>query len=46
MDLVFRSLGDLAGLAPYTQRPMFVSPATTAVMDDTCGNLSQIASMP
>jgi catechol 2,3-dioxygenase-like lactoylglutathione lyase family enzyme len=30
----------------FTQPPMTMGPATTAVFDDTCGNLIQIASMP
>ena len=30
----------------FTQAPMTMGPVTTAVLDDTCGNLIQIASMP
>lgn len=30
----------------FTQPPMPMGPVTTAVLDDTCGNLIQIASMP
>ena len=30
----------------FTQPPMAMGPVTTAVLDDTCGNLIQIASMP
>ena len=30
----------------FTQAPMTMGPVTTAVFDDTCGNLIQIASMP
>jgi catechol 2,3-dioxygenase-like lactoylglutathione lyase family enzyme len=30
----------------FTQPPMSMGPVTTAVLDDTCGNLIQIASMP
>ena len=30
----------------FTQEPMTMGPVTTAVLDDTCGNLIQIASMP
>ncbi len=30
----------------FTQLPMTMGPVTTAVLDDTCGNLIQIASMP
>ena len=29
----------------FTQEPMTMGPVTTAVLDDTCGNLIQIASM-
>jgi catechol 2,3-dioxygenase-like lactoylglutathione lyase family enzyme len=29
----------------FTQQPVQMGPATTAVLDDTCGNLIQIASM-
>jgi catechol 2,3-dioxygenase-like lactoylglutathione lyase family enzyme len=29
----------------FTQEPVQMGPATTAVLDDTCGNLIQIASM-
>ena len=29
----------------FTQAPMTMGPVTTAVLDDTCGNLIQIASM-
>lgn len=30
----------------FTQPPITMGPVTTAVLDDTCGNLIQIASMP
>jgi len=30
----------------FTRPPMSMGPVTTAVLDDTCGNLIQIASMP
>ena len=30
----------------FTQKPFTAGPVTTAVLDDTCGNLIQIASMP
>ena len=30
----------------FTQPPVDMGPVTTAVLDDTCGNLIQIASMP
>ena len=30
----------------FTQVPITMGPVTTAVLDDTCGNLIQIASMP
>jgi predicted enzyme related to lactoylglutathione lyase len=30
----------------FTQEPMEMGGVTTAVFDDTCGNLIQIASMP
>ena len=29
----------------FTQEPLAMGPVTTAVFDDTCGNLIQIASM-
>jgi hypothetical protein len=29
----------------FTQEPSTMGPVTTAVFDDTCGNLIQIASM-
>ena len=29
----------------FTQEPLVVGPVTTAVLDDTCGNLIQIASL-
>ncbi len=35
-----RSLG-----VTFTQEPVTMGPVTTAVLDDTCGNLIQIASM-
>ena len=35
-----RSLG-----VRFTQEPLIVGPVTTAVLDDTCGNLIQIASL-
>ena len=30
----------------FTQPPLDMGPVTTAILDDTCGNLIQIASMP
>lgn len=36
-----RSLG-----VRFTQEPMTMGPVTTAVLDDTCGNLIQIATLP
>ncbi|SDN65514.1 VOC family protein [Streptomyces wuyuanensis] len=30
----------------FTQRPVEMGPVTTAVLDDTCGNLIQLASQP
>lgn len=30
----------------FTQQPVDMGPVTTAVLDDTCGNLIQIASQP
>ncbi len=30
----------------FTQEPLEMGPVTTAVLDDTCGNLIQIASVP
>ncbi|MEU2493724.1 VOC family protein [Streptomyces sp. NPDC007883] len=30
----------------FTQEPLEMGPVTTAVLDDTCGNLIQIASQP
>lgn len=30
----------------FTQEPLAMGPVTTAVLDDTCGNLIQIASRP
>ena len=36
-----RSLG-----VRFTQEPTELGPTTTAVLDDTCGNLIQIAAMP
>ena len=30
----------------FTQPPVQMGPVTTAVLDDTCGNLIQIAAMP
>ncbi len=30
----------------FTQEPLTMGPVTTAVLDDTCGNLIQIASVP
>jgi catechol 2,3-dioxygenase-like lactoylglutathione lyase family enzyme len=36
----------LSGLGVrFTQQPLAMGPVTTAVLDDTCGNLIQIASM-
>jgi hypothetical protein len=30
----------------FTQPPTAMGPVTTAVLDDTCGNLIQIATLP
>ncbi|MFG2758233.1 VOC family protein [Streptomyces wuyuanensis] len=30
----------------FTQKPLEMGPVTTAVLDDTCGNLIQLASQP
>ncbi len=40
----FKRLSD-AGVR-FTQEPRVMGPVTTAVLDDTCGNLIQIASQP
>ncbi|NEA31825.1 VOC family protein [Streptomyces sp. SID13031] len=37
----FKRLGDLG--VQFTQAPLAMGPVTTAVLDDTCGNLIQIA---
>ena len=40
-------LDDLAGSGVrFTQAPLEIPTVTTAVFDDTCGNLIQIASLP
>lgn len=44
---VQRDFERLSGLGVrFTQEPTQMGPVTTAVLDDTCGNLIQIASMP
>jgi catechol 2,3-dioxygenase-like lactoylglutathione lyase family enzyme len=40
----FRRLSDRG--VRFTQEPLQMGPVTTAVLDDTCGNLIQIASQP
>ena len=40
----YERLSDLG--VRFTQKPFTAGPVTTAVLDDTCGNLIQIASMP
>jgi catechol 2,3-dioxygenase-like lactoylglutathione lyase family enzyme len=40
----FRRLSDRG--VRFTQEPLEMGPVTTAVLDDTCGNLIQIASQP
>ena len=40
----FQRLKDLG--VRFTQEPVEMGPVTTAVFDDTCGNLIQIASQP
>ena len=44
VEAEFRRL-EAAGVR-FTQPPVAMGPVTTAVFDDTCGNLIQIASMP
>jgi len=44
VDDVQKEYERLSGLGVvFTQRPAFMGPVTTAVFDDTCGNLIQIA---
>jgi catechol 2,3-dioxygenase-like lactoylglutathione lyase family enzyme len=44
---VHKEFERLSGLGVrFTQEPVQAGPATTAVFDDTCGNLIQIASQP
>lgn len=43
VDAEFQRLTALG--VTFTQTPMTAGPATTAVFDDTCGNLIQIASL-
>ena len=46
VDDVRAEFDRLAGLGVrFTQEPLQMGPVTTAVLDDTCGNLIQIASM-
>ncbi|MET8571565.1 VOC family protein [Streptomyces sp. NPDC004783] len=40
----YRRLRDLG--VRFTQEPLEMGPVTTAVLDDTCGNLIQIATVP
>ncbi|HZD00703.1 MAG TPA: VOC family protein, partial [Actinomycetes bacterium] len=45
VDDVHKEFERLHGLGVrFTQEPVQAGPATTAVFDDTCGNLIQIAS--
>jgi catechol 2,3-dioxygenase-like lactoylglutathione lyase family enzyme len=46
VDDVHKEFERLKGLGvSFTQEPASMGPVTTAVLDDTCGNLIQIASM-
>ena len=46
VDDVPAEFARLTGLGvTFTQEPLQMGPATTAVLDDTCGNLIQIVSM-
>jgi catechol 2,3-dioxygenase-like lactoylglutathione lyase family enzyme len=46
VDDVHAEFTRLSGLGVrFTQQPLEMGPVTTAVLDDTCGNLIQIASM-
>jgi catechol 2,3-dioxygenase-like lactoylglutathione lyase family enzyme len=46
VDDVHKEFERLKGLGvTFTQEPASMGPVTTAVLDDTCGNLIQIASM-
>ncbi|HEY0403496.1 MAG TPA: VOC family protein [Blastococcus sp.] len=46
VDDVHAEFDRLTGLGViFTQEPVAMGPVTTAVLDDTCGNLIQIASM-
>ena len=46
VDDVHKEYERLKGLGvTFTQEPMAMGPVTTAVLDDTCGNLIQIAAM-
>ena len=46
VDDVRREHARLTGLGvTFTQEPVEMGPVTTAVLDDTCGNLIQIAAM-
>jgi catechol 2,3-dioxygenase-like lactoylglutathione lyase family enzyme len=46
VDDVHKEYERLRGLGvTFTQEPASMGPVTTAVLDDTCGNLIQIASM-
>jgi catechol 2,3-dioxygenase-like lactoylglutathione lyase family enzyme len=47
VDDVHKEFERLQGLGVrFTQEPVQAGPVTTAVLDDTCGNLIQIASQP
>lgn len=47
VDDVYAEHERLRGLGvQFTQEPLEMGPVTTAVFDDTCGNLIQIASQP
>ena len=43
VDREYRRLSELG--VRFTQEPLAAGPATTAVLDDTCGNLIQIAAL-
>ena len=46
VDDIQQEFGRLQGLGVrFTQEPVSMGPVTTAVFDDTCGNLIQIAQM-
>jgi catechol 2,3-dioxygenase-like lactoylglutathione lyase family enzyme len=44
VEAEFERLSDLG--VTFTQKPLAMGPVTTAVLDDTCGNLIQIVKLP